>query len=331
MTLESKETLTSVNGIDCRPLMVTIRCITYNHEPYIRKCLEGFVMQKTNFRFEAIVHDDASTDGTAAIIREFAEKHPDIIKPIYETENQYSKKDGSLRRIMEKHTHGKYVAFCEGDDYWIDPMKLQKQVDYLEGHQEMLMSHTGFNCIDENGYVINRPYYDELKKMSGSGDVFKTLMLRNTVMTLTTMYRKEVFDFLLYKSAPSHYDYTLSLAASLMGKVGYIPDITGLYRRTPGSLIVSHKKEVSKALDDVYIFFVSAFLNGEGMQRSLISRIQIKINILICLYPKKKRLVKLLFVHKTLFFLLPIVFILLLVEKISKKYHERKKSISGCL
>ena len=124
---------------DTRPLMVTIRCITYNHEPYIRQCLEGFVMQKTNFRFEAIVHDDASTDGTAAIVKEYAEKYPDIIKPIFETENQYSKHDGSLRRIMNEHTHGKYVALCEGDDYWIDPLKLQKQVDFLESHPDYSM------------------------------------------------------------------------------------------------------------------------------------------------------------------------------------------------
>ena len=96
-------------------LMVTIRCITYNHERYIRQCLEGFTMQKTNFRFEAIVHDDASTDGTANIIREYAEKYLDIIKPIFETENQYSKHDGSIARILNEHTHGKYVAMCEGD------------------------------------------------------------------------------------------------------------------------------------------------------------------------------------------------------------------------
>lgn len=124
---------------DTRPLMVTIQCITYNHEPYIRQCLEGFVMQKTNFRFEAIVHDDASMDGTAAIIKEYAEKYPDIIKPIFETENQYSKHDDSLRRIMNEHTHGRYVALCEGDDYWIDSLKLQKQVDFLESHPDYSM------------------------------------------------------------------------------------------------------------------------------------------------------------------------------------------------
>ena len=120
--------------------LVTIQCLTYNHEKYIRKCLDGFVMQKTNFRFEAIVHDDASTDGTANIVREYADKYPDIIKPIFETENQYSKSDGSLNRIMYEHTLGKYVALCEGDDYWTDPYKLQKQVDYLEQHDDVVCS-----------------------------------------------------------------------------------------------------------------------------------------------------------------------------------------------
>lgn len=125
--------------------LVTIRCLVYNHEPYLRQCLDGFVMQKTNFPFEAIVHDDASTDRSAEIILEYAERYPDIIKPIFETENQYSKGDGSLTRIMNAHTRGKYVAMCEGDDYWIDPYKLQKQVDFLEGNPEYGMCYTNFN------------------------------------------------------------------------------------------------------------------------------------------------------------------------------------------
>ena len=132
-------------------VVVTIRCMAYNHEPYIRQCLEGFVMQKTNFRFEAIVHDDASTDGTATIIREYAEKYPDIIKPIFETENQYSKHDGALKRIMDEHTHGKYVAYCEGDDYWIDPFKLQKQVDFLERNPEYSMCFHNAKIENETG------------------------------------------------------------------------------------------------------------------------------------------------------------------------------------
>lgn len=81
--------------------LVSVRCITYNHEPYIAQALDGFLMQKTNFPFEVIVHDDASTDKTAEIIREYEKKFPKIIKPIYESENQYSKHDGSLGRIVD--------------------------------------------------------------------------------------------------------------------------------------------------------------------------------------------------------------------------------------
>ncbi len=146
------------------PLMVTIRCITYNHEPYIRQCLEGFVMQKTNFRFEAIVHDDASTDGTADIISEYAERYPEIIKPIFETENQYSKHDGSIRRIMDAHTHGKYVAICEGDDYWTDPLKLQKQVDFMESHPEhSLCFHAHYREYNDGRKELDARYNENIE------------------------------------------------------------------------------------------------------------------------------------------------------------------------
>ena len=120
-----------MESVNNNPILV-IQTITYNHARYIRQALEGLVMQRTNFSFVAIVHDDASTDGTADIIREFESLYPDIIKPIYETENQYSKHDGSLGRIMREATDAyspKYIAMCEGDDYWTDPLKLQKQVE----------------------------------------------------------------------------------------------------------------------------------------------------------------------------------------------------------
>lgn len=116
--------------------LVSVRCITYNHAPYIACALESFLMQETNFPFEIVVHDDASTDETADIIRTYESRFPHIIKAIYETENQYSKNDGSLKRIIDSECCGKYFAFCEGDDYWIDCKKLQKQVDFLESHQE---------------------------------------------------------------------------------------------------------------------------------------------------------------------------------------------------
>ena len=171
----------TTNAEDTRPLMVSIRCITYNHEPYIRQCLDGFVMQKTNFRFEAIAHDDASTDGTADIIREYAEKYPDIIKPIFEKENQYSKHDGSLVRIMDEACKGKYIAICEGDDYWIDSLKLQKQVDFLEANPDYGMVYTG-----HRRYIQNENRFVEGKNVSQS---FNELLFSNNIATHTVLYR----------------------------------------------------------------------------------------------------------------------------------------------
>lgn len=143
-------------------IIVSIKCLVYNHAPYIRQCLDGFVMQKTNFRFEAIVHDDASTDGTQDIIREYAERYPDIIRPIYETENQYSKRDGSLRRIMNEAVSPdtKYIALCEGDDYWTDPLKLQKQVSFLDNHPDYVICTHDFFYFDQYkmGFKEGTPY-----------------------------------------------------------------------------------------------------------------------------------------------------------------------------
>lgn len=130
-----------VSSEQIKPL-VAIRTLVYNHAPYLHDYFRGILMQKTTFPFVAIVHDDASTDGSADIIREYAEKYPDIIKPIFETENQYSKHDGSLKRIMDTACcsfGSKYQALCEGDDYWTDPQKLQKQVMFLEGHPAYAM------------------------------------------------------------------------------------------------------------------------------------------------------------------------------------------------
>jgi glycosyltransferase involved in cell wall biosynthesis len=116
--------------------LVSICCITYNHEKYIQQCLEGFLIQKTTFLFEILIHDDASTDRTADIIREYETKYPDIIKPIYQTENQYSKGVIVSAVYNWPRAKGKYIALCEGDDYWIDSYKLQKQVDFMEANPE---------------------------------------------------------------------------------------------------------------------------------------------------------------------------------------------------
>ena len=210
-----------------QPLMVTIRCITYNHEPYIRQCLEGFIMQKTNFRFEAIVHDDASTDETANIIREYAEKYPDILKPIFETENQYSKLDGSIQRIMSEHIHGKYVAMCEGDDYWIDPLKLQKQVDFLESNPKYSMcAHNAFVFYQQKNDVclFNKTSYSGELSVH---DAIHAWKIPTASILVLSEIAKEYPSWLavIYSG-----DYSLILRTLLKGKIYLNSDIMSVYR-----------------------------------------------------------------------------------------------------
>lgn len=113
-------------------IMVSICCIAYNQEKYIKKMLDSLLMQKTDFAYEIIIHDDASTDNTAKIICEYEKKYPEIVKPIYQVENQYSKGISVSLNYNYPRCRGKYIAWCEGDDYWSDPLKLQKQVEVLE-------------------------------------------------------------------------------------------------------------------------------------------------------------------------------------------------------
>lgn len=134
---------------------VSICCLTYNQEKFIAEALESFLMQQTDFDFEVLVHDDASTDRTPEILREYAAKYPDIIKPIFQRENQFSR---TGVYPIAKHVYplakGKYIAECDGDDYWTDPLKLQKQVDYLEANPDFVMTYHAFE-IRGNGVIIS--------------------------------------------------------------------------------------------------------------------------------------------------------------------------------
>lgn len=212
------------------PILVAIQCFVYNHEPYLRECLDGFVMQKTNFRFVAIVHDDCSTDSSAAIIREYEEKYPEIIKPIYETENQYSKHDGSLTRIMDEAvdaTGTKYLACCEGDDYWIDPYKLQKQVDFLESHSEIGLCYTDYNMYDENSKSLRKAIF----KNGGhrSQNFQDHLLSKGYIGPMTWMRRRETRNIGIINE-DSDGSFALALEFFANSKVAYLDEVTATYR-----------------------------------------------------------------------------------------------------
>ena len=248
-----------MNENDTRPLMVSIWCITYNHEPYIRQCLEGFVMQKTNFRFEAIVHDDASTDGTAAIVREYAEKYPDIIKPIFETENQYSKHDGSLDRIMMESCTGKYIALCEGDDYWTDPLKLQTQVDVMEKNQDIMIAFNKVKTINRDGEILSGtiPYRNNLKEGIITLEIFLNEEFSNlhwTFQTSSFLVRRIVMekDIAKWYEFLSHFhvgDMPLILWSLLQGTGYYVDTIGGCYRVFSGGLTTQRMQNIQRGIE----------------------------------------------------------------------------------
>lgn len=212
-------------------VLVSICCITYNHELYIRDALNGFLSQKTNFRYEIVIHDDASTDKTAEIIREYEKKYPELIRAIYQKENQYSKNQPNkqwLHDIEEQNCRGKYIAVCEGDDYWIDAQKLQLQVDYLEGHPECVMTAHNVFCMNcgENDKLtpINFGVKDHL--IEAEEAITEKIILQ----TASRVYRKaatKMEDFFL-KVGIRDYPYLLNFLTK--GEIYYFNRIMSVYR-----------------------------------------------------------------------------------------------------
>ena len=146
------------------PPLVSICCVTYNHADTVARALDGFLAQQADLPIEILVHDDASTDGTPDILRAYAARYPDVVKPLFETENQYRKGTAMDATFNFPRATGAYIALCEGDDYWTDPHKLQKQVDCLRAHPGCTFCFTNATVLDGSGKAPERPflpYYPE--------------------------------------------------------------------------------------------------------------------------------------------------------------------------
>ena len=196
-------------------IMVSVLCMAYNHEKYIRECLDGFVMQKTNFRFEVIINDDASTDNTANIIREYEKKYPDIIKPIYQTENQFSKGIKITESVLATKAKGKYIALCEGDDFWTDPLKLQKQFEALENNRDCDLCVGTVQAVNEDGTLINQTYPPEIFET-------KKLFSDEFIKMICNTYAFQTSGYFLRKASYENYT-KLSPAFKAVAPVGDVP------------------------------------------------------------------------------------------------------------
>lgn len=248
-------------------ITVSICCITYNHEKYIERALESFVMQETDFLYEIIIHDDASTDKTREIIKRYQKIYPNIIKPIFQPVNQYSRGVPFEELYLYPKVKGKYIAFCEGDDYWTDPLKLQKQVEFMESHPECSLSMHGAVKVRNENEEKSVPFcaspvsrYYSTEELISEEFSFST----NTMLFLSEHVRV-LPDF--FRTAPVT-DYPLVIWLSLKGKVFYMKDIMAAYRtmadrswtqqllETPG-MLETHFKEMEGLLNKI-----DAYTNG---------------------------------------------------------------------
>lgn len=219
-----------------------VLCTVFNHEKYLKDALEGFVMQKTNFKFEVIVHDDASSDRSSDIIREYAEKYPEIIKPIYQTENQFSKCKYFIWKYIYPTLTCKYLALCEGDDYWTDENKLQKQFDVLEKepdvqmcfHETYLKNEIGESYCSEDGFNYTERIY-KIKKYYDEEDFINSF---HFIATCSVVFRTSALP-----EFPDFSNEILSIDIAFLllllkngGKFKMIPDVMSVYRKNPGGI-----------------------------------------------------------------------------------------------
>lgn len=243
---------------DSEEILVSVCCLAYNQENYIQKCLDGFISQKTAFKIEVLIHDDASSDKTTKIIQEYQMRYPEIIRPIYQKENQFSKMSISeiYRYYIYPKVQGKYVAFCEGDDYWEDKYKLQKQVDVLEENEECHMCLHHVKVVGENGEDSGWGYplynidtgvlssYDFLKGLT-DGYFFHTTSFLCRMEDIRT-FINPVPEF--YKNSDVD-DVPLLLYFGQLGKNYYIGESMSCYRRnSTGSWTERQKGNIERII-----------------------------------------------------------------------------------
>ena len=254
---------------------VTTLCMTYNHVSFIQDTLHGFLLQRTNFPTVYCIVDDASTDGTTDFLKKWAlynlctngendiwqekeygkyaigalkNKPLSLFVILFLNENHF-KKGWGIRKIeyfsnwLKK---SKYCAFCEGDDYWIDPDKLTKQVSLLENNSNIMLVYSSFRTVDENGDYIFRSMYEDFKKKSRSGEILHLLLSGNYIMTLTVCMRSFLLEKRLFLDCPTIMDWSYFCVAAMYGDAYYCSEEFGCYRKVETSFTNSAPDIVGK-------------------------------------------------------------------------------------
>lgn len=232
--------------------LVSVICITYNHEDFISQAIESMLFQKTTFPFEIIIHDDASSDKTPDIIKKYAGLYPEIIKPIFQKINQYSL-GVRPRDVATELARGKYIASVDGDDYWTDPYKLEKQAAFLESNPEYFMSGHDAFIIDRAGNKIKDSKLPDRFKRDFSRD--ELIKKQVWVLTLSWMYRNEIKKFPPERSKVKNGDAFLTSLFGHYGKCKYHNDISPAAYRSHGGGVWSGTSSQEKRDDKINTWF----------------------------------------------------------------------------
>jgi|LDZT01.1.fsa_nt_gi glycosyltransferase involved in cell wall biosynthesis len=232
--------------------LVSISLVAFNAENYLRDAIEGCLKQEVSFPYEIIIHDDASCDSSPQIIREYAANHPQMIIPIIQQENQYSQGVEIIAKYIVPKAKGKYIAFVEADDYWIDPEKLQNQIDFLESHQDFSM------CFTATKHIFSQPSKKpRLIKYRNYDCVCppKDVILRGGSLLdmISAVARRSVFDDIPEWYFYRHlWDVSIPLLSLLHGKIQYQNNVTSVYRENlPGSWTNNTAKNYEKRKNNI--------------------------------------------------------------------------------
>ena len=320
---------------------VSVWCNTYNQASYIKDTMDGFCMQQTSFPFVCLIMDDASTDGEPEVLEAYLNDHFDT-EWTKETDdyhltvarhqenrncyfavyllkyNHYSIKKPRLKYYREVTDEIDYVALCEGDDYWTDAHKLQKQADALDANPQATLVYTNFQTVDGEGNPISRPFIKDFPGRSHSGDNLPTLLrYGNYIMVLTSMYRYKVFESEYLTNSPVRMDFNTTMAAALMGDFIWLPEQTACYRSLESGMVRSNLQKGLRWIQDIYRYYAGLVMNGQCKPLSLGQRIHLTTLILMRALKKKDHQLKkdVLRACPLSYLLLPVAFVKFKVEK----------------
>ena len=237
--------------------LVSVRVATYNHERWIAQCLEGILMQRTSFPFEVIVGEDCSTDGTRAIVADYARRFPDRVRALLHDANL----GGQLNSYrIRQACRGKYHAMVEGDDYWIDPLKLQKQVDVMEAHPEVSLCFHNALILNERLAATRLFFETPFKEFLDFEDVYRfplptaSVMARADILATQPEWTLKIWcGDLLFRLWCLHH-----------GPFAYLDRVMSVYRRQGGGLEVNRKRGGGQAYFDDVLFTLREFDQATG-------------------------------------------------------------------